>query len=385
MGCGASTSQKKVAPCGAEGHDPEQAAQQREDIRDRYEIGRILGSGSFGQVREAVLKDDDSSEIRAVKVIERDNDSGVWSSWAIFMREIELLQEITHKNIIRYYDFYEDPHFLYVVMELCRGGEIFAKILELKRFREKDAAQLGQQMLCAIAYIHEHRIVHRDIKAENFMLSESGIDSPVKMIDFGMATKLKQDEVLTELCGSPHYLAPELIGQKYTHLVDIWAFGVLMYLLMYGQYPYDAKSPKDIMSRILTQPISWQRGKAKLSQAAIAFLKQLLVHDPKQRPEASAALEQNWLHPAADGETAVEQEQDIPSEVLRSAHRKATATKKPVAQRAERQRNKKLTKLQDDFAKGIRHGKRLGSTQLQEFMQKPEYIRRENKLATAPG
>merc|ERR1740138_379496 len=227
-------------------------------------------------------------------MIERDNEDGEWSNQAIFVREVGLLQQINHENIIRDYDFYEDIHFLYVVMELCKGGEVFAKIVELKRFSEKNAAVLGQQMLQAIDYIHKRHIAHRDIKAENFMLAEPSIHSPVKMIDFGMACKFKDGECLTELCGSPHYLAPELIGQKYNHLADIWAFGVLLYLIMYGHYPFDAKSPRDIMVKILTEPIPWQT-KAKLSKDALNFLKRLLEHNPRKRMTAEQALDHPWI------------------------------------------------------------------------------------------
>merc|ERR1712048_451056 len=126
-----------------------------------YDLGNVLGSGSFGQVREAKLKDAPQAEIRAVKMIERDNDDGEWSNQAIFVREVGLLQQMNHNNIIRYYDFYEDVHFLYVVMELCKGGEVFAKILELKRFSEKNAAVLGEQMLKALDYVHKLKIAHR--------------------------------------------------------------------------------------------------------------------------------------------------------------------------------------------------------------------------------
>mmetsp|Transcript_43604 Transcript_43604/g.79448 ORF Transcript_43604/g.79448 Transcript_43604/m.79448 type:complete len:448 (+) Transcript_43604:78-1421(+) len=375
MGCASSKGKEhKVAPsC---------AVSAGEDIRDKYSIGKVLGSGSFGQVREAALRED-AAERRAVKVIQRDNDSGEWSNTAIFKREIQLLQEIDHDNIIKYFDFYEDEYFLYVVMELCRGGEVFAKILEIKRFSEKDAARLGMQMLTAIQYLHKLWIVHRDIKAENFMLLDTTLDSPVKMIDFGMATKLKQKQVLTELCGSPHYLAPELIGQKYTHLVDIWAFGVLMYLLMYGQYPFDAKTPKEIMTKILTNTVAWNKGKAKLSKAAIEFLKKLLTHDPSKRLEANSALRDPWILLATSfGAT---EEQVISTQVLRSAHKKCTANKKTVDKQLEVMRNKRLAQLQEDFAKGIRHGHRIDSTAKEEFMSKPEFVRRDNKLTTAPG
>mmetsp|Transcript_4084 Transcript_4084/g.7314 ORF Transcript_4084/g.7314 Transcript_4084/m.7314 type:complete len:498 (-) Transcript_4084:113-1606(-) len=381
MGCGSSA--KKVvdeATATAKGTEP--AAQiNNEDIRDKYDLGRILGSGSFGQVREATLKD--GTDVRAVKMIERDNEDGEWSNQAIFVREVGLLQQIKHENIIRYFDFYEDPHFLYVVMELCRGGEVFAKIVELKRFGEKNAAFLGQQMLKALEYIHNLNIAHRDIKAENFMLSDNSVQSNVKMIDFGMATKFEADQVLTELCGSPHYLAPELIGQKYNHLADVWAFGILLYLLMYGHYPYDAKHPRDIMVKILTEPIQWQT-KAKLSKDALNFLKRLLEHNPKKRMTAKEALEHPWMR-LADAQDTKQEDSLLCPETIRSAHKKVTATRKMLDPKVDEIRNQKLKKMDEDFSKGIRHGQRLGETPKEEFMSKPEFLRRDNKITTAPS
>eukprot|EP00746_Dinoflagellata_sp_MGD_P025752 gnl/MRDRNA2_/MRDRNA2_160646_c0_seq1.p1 gnl/MRDRNA2_/MRDRNA2_160646_c0~~gnl/MRDRNA2_/MRDRNA2_160646_c0_seq1.p1 ORF type:complete len:484 (+),score=112.67 gnl/MRDRNA2_/MRDRNA2_160646_c0_seq1:204-1655(+) len=357
-----------------------------EDIRDKYDIGEILGSGSFGQVRQARLKEN-ATEVRAVKMIERDDQDGEWSNQAMFVREVELLQTIDHTNIIRYYDFYEDPHFLYVVMELCSGGEVFQKILELKRFQETDASAIGRQMLSAVNYIHQMGICHRDIKAENFMFAENSISSPLKMIDFGMATKFTPNQVLTELCGSPHYLSPELIGQKYNQSADLWAFGVLLYLLMYGRYPYDGKNPQDIMTKILMDRIEWRHDKAKLSENAIDFLKRLLERNPRKRINAEEALKHTWMQPKQPKkEDASKETIAIPTDVIRSAHKKATATRKEIDKKVEELRNQKLKQIDEDFSKGIRYGNRIGPTpQDATFLQKPEFVRRDNKLTTAPS
>lgn len=395
MGCGSSKNNVEAAkdatgakeggapgekkPSGGVG-TPEMKANQ-EDIRDKYELGKVLGSGSFGQVREAKLKGGESSEIRAVKMIEPDKGDGEWSNQAIFVREVGLLQQMKHENIIRYYDFYEDIHFLYVVMELCKGGEVFNKIVEMKRFSEKNAAHIGTQMLKSMDYIHKLNIAHRDIKAENFMLSEPSVHSNVKMIDFGMATKFKADQVLTELCGSPHYLSPELIGQKYNHLADVWAFGVLMYLLMYGHYPYDAKHPRDIMVKILTEPIKWE-SKAKLSKEAIEFLKRLLEHNIKKRMTAEQAMEHSWMSKFM---SSTDEGEVLCQDATRSAHKKITANKRTVSEEVEKLRNQKMQKIDEDFGKGVRHGKRIGETPKEEYMSKPEFVRRENKITTAPS
>lgn len=385
MGCGSSKQhdvtnlQEKSAPPQAK---PSRTLDNNEDIRDKYELGEVLGSGSFGQVRRAVMKGNES-EVRAVKVIERSAEDGEWSNQALFVREVDLLQQLQHENIIRYYDFYEDVHFLYVVMELCKGGEVFAKIVELKRFGEKDAAVLGQQMLRAMEYVHSLRIAHRDIKAENFMLAQPSLQSPIKMIDFGMACRFQEGEVLTELCGSPHYLSPEVIGQKYNYKADVWAFGVLLYLLMYGHYPYDAKHPRDVMVKILTEPIRWQT-KAKLSSTALDFLRKLLEHDPKKRISASEALIHPWMD-LANPEKASLDDEALPTEVIRSAHKKVTTSRKQVDPKVEELRNEKLKLINADFQKGIRHGQRLGETPKEEYMSKPEFVRRANKITTAPS
>jgi len=214
------------------------------------------------------------------------------------------------------------------------------------------------------------------------MLSEPVITSQVKMIDFGMACKFKEGDVLTELCGSPHYLAPELIGQRYNHRADVWAFGVLLYLIMYGAYPYDAKHPRDIMVKILTEPIQWQK-KVKLSVDGLHFLKRLLEHDPKKRMTPEESLLHPWM--ALANSTSKEEGEVIATEVLRSAHKKVTATRKTVDPKIEQLRNKKLKQIDEDFTKGIRQGHRLGETPREAYMSKPEFVRRDSKITSAPS
>jgi len=203
------------------------------------------------------------------------------------------------------------------------------------------------------------------------------------MIDFGMACKFQDGEVLTELCGSPHYLAPEMIGQRYNYLADVWAFGVLMFLIMYGRYPYDSKQPRDIMVKIVTEPIKWST-KLKLSGDAGRFLRKLLEHDPKRRVNTAQALEQSWIISCTDEVNA--EAEALPAEVVRSAHKKVTAQRKQVDPKVEELRNRKLKKIDDDYSRGIVRGRRLGDTCLEEgFTTKPEFMRRENKLFTAPS
>jgi len=395
MGCGASSSRSKVTQANLAASQQPKATQpaaavsvagsgqpaailpraDNEDIRDKYELMHILGSGSFGQVGLAHLKED-PTQLRAVKVMQAETDEDAAS---IFISEIQFLQQLNHENIIRFYEFYKDPEFLYVVMELCTGGEVFNKIIELKRFSEQNAAHMGKQMLRAIEYIHAAKIAHRDIKAENFMLADDSPNPLIKMIDFGMACRFEDDVFMTELCGSPHYLSPELIGHRYTCLSDIWAFGVLLYLLMYGHYPFDAKHPRDIMLKILTEQVRFQV-KTTLSDVCLDFLKRCLDRALEIRFTATQALAHPWILEGSVPEKVDESPLEI--EIVRSAHRHATANRKKVDPKVEEQRTGKLKKLADDFQKGIRHGKKL---HCHAFEARPEYVRRPDNLKTCPA
>lgn len=359
----------------------------QEDVRDKYVLGEVLGSGSFGQVIEVRLKDY-PNKVRACKVIERgeEDEEDEWSVSALFRREVSLLQTMNHRNIVRFWDFHADKHFLYVVMDLCRGGEIFDMVLALKRFTEADAAILGAQMLSAIDYIHKMSIMHRDIKAENFLLAEKSPTATVKMIDFGMAVKFNPGEEFHELCGSPHYLAPELIGQRYGHLVDIWAFGVMIYLMMYGHYPFDADHTKAIMVKVIAGTIRWVT-KVRLSDRTVKFLKRVLAPKATKRINAEVALQDEWITSAGspDAEPNRELSEQNLHEVVRSAHRKMTSSRQQVNPAISASRTAKLQEIAKDFEKGIRHGERLGDTPNEEFMSKPEFVRRANRLVTAPG
>jgi len=400
MGNKSSVKPKSAGPSVASGESAEQDAQETiearlavqvnksEDIRDKYELGEVLGSGAFGQVRKATMKEDHLQRVRAVKIVQADGKSGEWSVQAILLREAGLLQDLKHHNIIRYYDFYMDIHFLYVVMELCTGGEVFAKSVGLESFTEADAAGLAAQMLSAIHYIHGRNIMHRDIKAENFMLSNATKKSVVKMIDFGLGCTFKPDQVFEIVVGTPLYMAPELVSKRYDYRVDVWAFGVLMYLLMYGDYPFRGDSDEEIMGLVLTEPIKWNTPQ-KFAPETLDFLKQLLVRNPNKRITTCEALNHPFVSVSSCPELArsmsMRSEAGDLKEVVRSAIRKVSQTKKKVDPEVEKLRGQKMKKINDDFGKGIRHGHRLGSTPNEDFMDRPECVRRANRLISAPG
>jgi len=154
---------------------------------------------------------------------------------------------------------------------------------------------LAGQMLSAIAYLHDHMIMHRDIKAENFMLTGDSITSTVKLIDFGMAAPFQRGEIFTEICGSTNYMAPELLQLQYNHMVDMWAFGVLIYLLVFGRYPFKVSSPESLKMKI-AGPINWTpRSTLMLMPATLDFMMAMLEQNPGNRASSKQAQEHAFI------------------------------------------------------------------------------------------
>eukprot|EP01066_Platyproteum_vivax_P012821 Platyproteum_vivax@DN5828_c0_g1_i1.p1 len=347
----------------------------QEDIRDVYKITKILGSGSFGQVRECLhIK---TKQAYAVKIIEKKCETkGAWSNENMFRREVKFLQQLSHPNIISYTEGFEDRLFLYAILEKCDGGELFEQIVKRRQFRESDAAVLCSQMLKALVYLHNKKIVHRDIKAENFLFKTEVKDSPLVLIDFGMAVKLEADnDSLKEVCGSPHYLAPELIKQDYGMKADIWALGVLTFLMLFGKYPFDGPNTNVIVREIMTKQIDFSSN-SKISSKGVEFMKRLLTRNPNRRLSAAEALEHSWVAQKDEEEEAI-----IPMETVRTAHRKVTITRQKVDKMADDRRTLLLEKLENQFLQGTRTSIRLA----QVSEERPEFYRHNKRISTTPS
>ncbi|CAE7499465.1 CPK2 [Symbiodinium natans] len=269
------------------------------DIRDKYEILAVLGSGSFGEVKEVRVKAF-PEKLRAVKITERQvEDKGEkgqkkLDSLAMFRKEVELLRSLKHTNIVRVWDVYETSHYLYVVMDLCRGGELFEMINEMDRLSESDTAVIAKQLLGGIDYMHSKGVMHRDIKAENVLLTEWSTTAVVKIIDFGIAARFQRGEMFDKISGSPQYMAPELVGQRYDYRVDMWAFGVLVYFALYGRYPFDGNNVREILLTVLHGTIEWDSD-VSIDSKTVAFLKGCLNRKPRKRTTAKVAMSHPWI------------------------------------------------------------------------------------------
>ena len=169
----------------------------------------------------------------------------------MLFNEINNLKDLDHPNIIKMFEFFEDNKRYYIVTEICKGGELFDEIINRKRLTEKETSILMKQVLSCISYCHQNYIMHRDLKPENILLESNKEFDQLKIIDFGTSISFKESEFMEEKIGSPYYMAPEMItGTHYTSKVDLWSCGVIAYICLSGNPPFNGVGDSDIIKKV---------------------------------------------------------------------------------------------------------------------------------------
>lgn len=274
-------------------------------LKAEYNIDKTLGKG--GSCRVVVAKTKPTGQPQfALKIMTRKEKM----NQELFDREVAILKEIDHKNIIKLAKFKKDSLNFYIFTDLCEGGELFDRIVDKHNpITMKMAAKLVHTMLSAIQYCHRQNIVHRDLKPENFVFKDKSPNSDMVLIDFGCAKIVEDDKEYKDLVGTPYYLAPEsAAGHKYTRTgkvlkaSDVWSIGVIAYVLLTGRPPFNGRSNNEIFSAIIKKKIKFPNG-VKLSQSFVDFVKKMLKKSPKQRISVDDALQHNWV----TGKEATEQ------------------------------------------------------------------------------
>ncbi|CAL0322922.1 unnamed protein product [Lupinus luteus] len=263
-----------------------------------YELGEEIGRGHFGYTCSAKGKKGSlKGQEVAVKVIPK---SKMTTAIAIedVRREVKILRALTgHKNLVQFYEAYEDDNNVHIVMELCKGGELLDKILSRGgKYPEEDAKDVMIQILNAVAFCHLQGVVHRDLKPENFLFTSKDENSTLKAIDFGLSDYVKPDERLNDIVGSAYYVAPEVLHRSYGTEADMWSIGVIAYILLCGSRPFWARTESGIFRAVLKTDPSFDEGPwPSLSANAIDFVKRLLNKDYRKRLTAAQALSHPWL------------------------------------------------------------------------------------------
>eukprot|EP00555_Chaetoceros_dichaeta_P009226 CAMPEP_0198260318 /NCGR_PEP_ID=MMETSP1447-20131203/9325_1 /TAXON_ID=420782 /ORGANISM="Chaetoceros dichaeta, Strain CCMP1751" /LENGTH=645 /DNA_ID=CAMNT_0043947949 /DNA_START=301 /DNA_END=2238 /DNA_ORIENTATION=+ len=267
------------------------------DVRIRYHVHpRSIGHGHYGVVRKCM--DRETRVWYAIKSIRKAKVARV----DVLKREIQILQEVDHPNIIRLIEVHEDVKYLHLITELYTGGELYDRIMAKTEsaeghFSEKDAAKLVRSILGAIAYCHDvKQIVHRDLKPENFLFASEEDDAEIKIIDFGLSRYETQFGVMNTRVGTPYYVAPEVLKKEYTKSCDIWSIGVITYILLCGYPPFYGDSDRQIFDSVRAGNFDFPSPEwDTVSENAKAFVSYLLQKEASKRPMADQALNHKWI------------------------------------------------------------------------------------------
>jgi len=213
-------------------------------------------------------------------------------------REIEIMSSVTHKNVIRLYEIYDEPKQMFLVMELVTGGELFDRIVKKSSYSEFEAALTIRTLCDALSYLHKKQIVHRDLKPENILYASDAEDADIKVADFGLARVVSGKDMMKTACGTPGYVAPEILkNQGYdSSAVDMWSAGVILYILLCGFPPFYEEELPALFEQILQArfdfPSPWWDN---ISKDAKNLVNGLLTIDPKKRLTADQVLENAWI------------------------------------------------------------------------------------------
>ncbi|CAN7000488.1 unnamed protein product [Brassica rapa subsp. trilocularis] len=268
------------------------------EFQSRMELGEEIGRGHFGYTCSAKFKKGELKDHEvAVKVIPKSKMTTAISIEDV-RREVKILRALSgHNNLVQFYDAFEDNANVYIVMELCGGGELLDRILARGgKYSEDDAKAVLTQILNVVAFCHLQGVVHRDLKPENFLYTSKEDNSQLKVIDFGLSDFVRPDERLNDIVGSAYYVAPEVLHRSYTTEADVWSIGVIAYILLCGSRPFWARTESGIFRTVLkTDPSFSEPPWPSLSFEAKDFVKRLLYKDPRKRMTASQALMHPWI------------------------------------------------------------------------------------------
>ncbi|XP_002739437.1 serine/threonine-protein kinase Chk2-like [Saccoglossus kowalevskii] len=276
-----------------------------QDMKQKYTLSKLLGRGACGEVRLAFKKGTTKCEKFAVKIIQKkvfsiggsvrkDNSNTV-------KEEVNILKELDHPCIISIEDVFETDDVLYIILELVEGGELFDRVVNSGKIDESTAKLMFYQMLVSTKYLHDRRITHRDLKPENVLLASDAHEPLIKITDFGLSKFVGEHSLMKTLCGTPTYLAPEVLTTAgmggYDKTVDCWSLGVILFVMLGGYPPFSdeikgMKLHDQVLNGHYSFPVQFWRN---VSHDGIDLIKKLMTVDPKQRFTTTQALNHIWL------------------------------------------------------------------------------------------
>ncbi|CAM9138878.1 unnamed protein product [Ectocarpus sp. 12 AP-2014] len=267
------------------------------DIQEFYDIeSEVLGEGIQGVVRTVMNKKTGVKFAMKTVPLGAGKDSLAMDQ---LRSELDLIRRLDHPNIVRLQEVFETEDSLFLVMDLCTGGDMMTRWERNRRLRysEDEAALTVKKIVNAVRYCHKRYVVHRDLKLENLLWEHPGEDAEPQLVDFGLGVKFsKEDETFHQDVGSLYYVAPEVLGRNYTKACDCWSIGVIAYMLLAGAPPFMAPSDEGVKIKIKWARVSFPKEVwDKISDDAKDFIKRMLVKSPAKRMSADEACAHPWM------------------------------------------------------------------------------------------
>ncbi|XP_032302732.1 death-associated protein kinase 2 isoform X4 [Coturnix japonica] len=277
---------------------PSMALFKQQKVEDVYEIGEELGSGQFAIVKKC--REISTGLEYAAKFIKkrqsRASRRGVRREE--IEREVDILQQTLHANIIKLHDIYENKTDVVLILELVSGGELFDFLAQKESLSEEEATRFIKQILDGVNYLHSKKIAHFDLKPENIMLLDKNIPIPhIKLIDFGLAHKIEDGVEFKNIFGTPEFVAPEIVNYEPLGLAaDMWSIGVITYILLSGASPFLGETKQETLANITAVNYEFdEEFFSNTSDLAKDFIRKLLVKDPRKRLTIQEALSHPWI------------------------------------------------------------------------------------------
>ena len=272
--------------------------EEQSEFFKKYNLGKVLGTGAFSTVRECVEKK--TGQKFACKSMKKSALSA--ADTAALVQEKDIMLECDHASIIKLYEFVEEKNDYYMVLESMCGGDLFDHIVAKKHFTELHARECVSAMLSALHYLHKNAIAHRDLKPENLLLASKDDDVNVKLADFGFATKCFGKKTLNTKCGTPDYVAPEILkGLNYDETCDMWSVGVITFIVLVGYPPFYEDKEEDLFQKIIAGEYEfhaefWE----SVSDEGRDFVARCMTVDVEKRITCEDAMHHPWLKQEAE-------------------------------------------------------------------------------------
>ncbi|XP_044049253.1 death-associated protein kinase 2 isoform X1 [Siniperca chuatsi] len=277
---------------------PGMAVFKQQNVDDFYEIGETLGSGQFAIVKRCIEKST-GTEYAAKFIKKRQSRAsrrGVRREE--IEREVDILQQLQHSNIVALHDVYENRTDVVLILELVSGGELFDFLAQKESLSEEEATQFIKQILDGVQYLHSKGITHFDLKPENIMLLDRNVPLPrIKLIDFGLAHKIEAGADFKNIFGTPEFVAPEIVNYEPLGLeADMWSIGVITYILLSGASPFLGDTKQETLGNISAMNYEFDEELFRnTSELAKSFIRELLVKDTRKRMTIQDALNHPWI------------------------------------------------------------------------------------------